>query len=107
MFIGQHLEGDFGHKRVFSTGYYTAVVVNKDCSWGGYKRQFFSIFFAFSKPVYQNEWENAQGGVIFGLFAVWTTLLSGQGRFLSDLYTCLYFFTIQVLPSELGVLLTC
>ena len=61
-------------KEYLSTGYYIAVVVNKDCSWGGYKRQFFSIFFAFSKPVYQNEWENALGGVIFGLLAVWTTL---------------------------------
>ena len=57
------------------TGYYIAVVVNKDCSWGGYKRQFFSNFFAFPKPVYQNEWENAQGGVTFGLLAVWTTLV--------------------------------
>ena len=66
-------------KEYLSTGYYIAVVVNKDCSWGGYKRQFFSNFFAFSKPVYQNEWENALGGVIFGLLAVWTTLVQGVG----------------------------
>ena len=62
-------------KEELLTGYYIAAVVDKDGSYAGTKRQLFSKNFAFSNPVYQNEWENAQGGVISGLPAVWATLV--------------------------------
>ena len=40
----------------------------------------FLIFFAFSGSAHQNEWENAQGGVIFKLFAYWATLVFHKFR---------------------------
>ena len=51
----------FGIRESWLAGIIRGYTINKECSWGGTKRQLFQLLWAFLESLHQKEWENGRG----------------------------------------------